>query len=94
MKFITRYEQFELLCKSTKKWGLYLGFDGCDTFAQVQVAAPYIDFDTWINDANVCLFNSEEEMDEYFQQTICDEVEHGIFALTCNPDGQLLNENT
>lgn len=70
-------------------------------------AAPYLDIakhmQIMADGTGYMLFDSEEEMDHIYYQTVGDDGPtklnpyNGsikIYALTCNPDGQTMNENT
>lgn len=114
-----------ILCKSTKKWGIYFHFPDIDWykdekgnhlltyeefFHQLQQAVPQLN----LNDDNetmqavsagygFLLFDNESEMEKVYWNTIGDDGPSStnqyngtvrVYALTCDPNGQTLNENT
>jgi hypothetical protein len=89
------HELFALACRHEKKWGLYLSFDTPrPPFTDDLDAAPCLrDLDhgqVLIDRVGVLLFDSREEMERAYDAT--DPAR--VYALTCSPEGQLLNENT
>lgn len=120
MDFLSNtHDIFRLLCKTKKKWGLFLSFeppkypeDYNDLGAWVkerQKAAPYLTADMLL-DQDVpdygymyIFFKTKKEMEKHFWLTVGDDGPTGlnhyngpvkIYALTCDPRGQTLNENT
>jgi len=88
----------------SNKWCMYLS-NSCDNYNELHKAAPYLkDLDySLINDNIILTFDTEEEMDKYYNQTVGDDGPtksnpyNGscrIYALTCSPDGEMLTENT
>ena len=74
-----------------------------DHVSELRKSAPYIDdigISALIDGFTYLLFDSEVEMFEAYRATIGDDgpfhdgVNPRVYALTCNPDGQLLSENT
>jgi hypothetical protein len=105
------FSAFERLCKETKKWGMYISITCFDDSVreEPEKAALYLDWDNeehtqiMCNGSGFFLFDTEGEMEEYYQQTVGDDGptklnsyngNTRIYALTCGPDGQTLNENT
>ncbi len=93
------------LCKEAKKYGMYVSFSEEDQWVDVISAAPYLkDKDQIIVDCEGwLLFDTEEEMNNYYNQTVGDDGPTElnnydgparVYALTCNLHGQLENENT
>lgn len=106
MEALPRIEVLQKLCKVTNKWGLYIGLPES---GEISLAAPYLDNDDYATEQIRCdeegwlLFDTEEEMEKYYYMTVGDDGptklnsysgNTRIYALTCGPDGQLLNENT
>lgn len=114
IKHLTKTQAFQLLCKSTKKWGVSIYIGNWKNPDEVQKAAPYLDFakndEKHENDAQIMtdemgiiLTDTEKECDQIFNQTIGDDGPtkenpyngpQRIYALTCNPNGELQTENT
>jgi len=86
-------------------------FPGMNIFQEIAKAAPYLiedadhpnTFQIIADGEGYLLFDTEEEMNQHFWQTVGDDGPtetnpyNGpvrIYALTCNNDGQLENENT
>lgn len=74
---------------------------------EVYKAAPYLNFDDHtqllVDAEGFLLFDTEEEMCHYYNMTVGDDgPTHlnpydgplSVYARTCNPNGELLNENT
>ncbi len=107
MEMLTTFEVFQVLCKSTKQWGLYISSSNDESWAEINKAAPYLDA---INDASfflegcrVILCDSKEEALELFWQTVGDDgptLENPyngparVYACVCGPDGKFTHENT
>ena len=80
-------------------------FDG-NWFQELTKAAPYLsDYNHQIllDESGYILFDSEEEMNDTYERTVGDDGptklnpyngQARIYALTCSPEGELLNENT
>lgn len=105
---LTGLEAFAELCRTSKSWGLYLSFNEHAQFsADGPSAAPYLtmedDAQALIDGELFILCSTEVEMIDLFDQTVGDDGptatnaydgEARAYALTCSPDGVLLNENT
>ena len=78
-----------------------------DYIAELKKAAPYLDFmkhgKVMMDGCGIILFDSEEELNALYYQTVGDDgpTNHNpydgpmkVYALTCSPDGLLMNENT
>lgn len=76
-------------------------------FEELQKAAPYLKIDehaqSMIEGRAYLLFDTEEEMEKHFWMTVGDDGPTAlndyngpmrVYAITCDPTGQLLNENT
>lgn len=98
MRLLTVVQAMQELCKATKKWAVY--FEG-----KTQLAAPYLrdEIQLLSDGVGIVLCDSEEEMRLIYNQTVGDDGPtetnpyNGpcrVYAVTCSPDGQLLNENT
>ena len=109
MKPLTITELFANHCKSIGKWGLLLGFDYAETdhVEDLPLAAPMLSFERdgqAIADGHAFLFYDDEAaMLADFDRVVGDDgptkSNHyngpaSVFALTCRPDGQLMDENT
>lgn len=107
MEILSETEVFKTLCKLSNKWGMYIGFIEQENIAEVTEAAPYLDFDKhseiFTDGRGWILFNSEEEMLNCYENTVGDDGptelnpyngKVSVYALTCSPEGQLMNENT
>ena len=68
-------------------------------------AAPYLDcgHQVCFDGCGVLVFDTECEMWDYYKQTVGDDGPtsvnsygglHGVYALTCSANGELMNENT
>ena len=102
-------EIFQQLCEIRQRWGLYISFDleSVDEPNDIFKAAPYLEYDKHaeILDGNrgIFLFDAEEEMEKYYNQTVGPDGPTEVnsyngdcivYALTCDPNGNMLSENT
>jgi hypothetical protein len=107
-------EAFFALCKASGKWGLLISFhldpDMDDSYGQLLKAAPYLDperdFQVMADGFGIMLFDTESEMEVFYNLTVGDDGPTSsnsynpgaegvrVYALTCNPEGQCHNENT
>ncbi|TEU00623.1 MAG: hypothetical protein E3J23_01960 [Candidatus Stahlbacteria bacterium] len=106
MKILNKTEVLQQLCKTNKKYGMYISFSEDEDWAEIEKAAPYLtkDCDQILVDCEAwLLFDNGEEMHKYYDQTVGGDGPtklnnyNGlavVYALTCNPHGQLENENT
>lgn len=110
MKIMNGISVFQMACKLSGKWGMYVCFEGHETMSpdfrkNLIEAAPYLkDQHKIISDERGFLFfDSEEEMNISFNQTVGDDGPtkfndyNGpvrVYALTCSSSGELLSENT
>ena len=107
MKILTNIEMLSALCKARKKFGMYINFYEDQSWSETKKAAPYLDFLTnhqiFLDGQAWLLFDSEEEMLIYYNQTVGNDGptilnkykgKASVYALTCSPTGELLNENT
>lgn len=73
--------------------------------AEIIKAAPYLDLNDGqmiVDEIGIIVFDNEEEMEKIYNQTKGDDINHinnykglaNIYAITCNSNGILLNENT
>lgn len=119
-RLVDIHEAFQMICKSSKKWGLMITpnfhYNNLD---EVYKAAPYMDpknfpkkfkYKGEDNAPQVMgdgfgffLFDTEIEMEYYYQSTVGDDGPMArnkydgparVYALTCDPTGTLMNENT
>ena len=105
MQILFSYDWFKELCRASGKWGILLAWHD-DPLSELLLAAPYLkDFDQMNvqgHNSVTILCDTEQEIDDLFDQTHGDEPgtnnpyrgECRIYALTCDPTGQLLTENT
>lgn len=123
MQVLDQIATFCLLCKTTKKWGLYFSFPSRANigFDEELSAAPYLEPDWGLTDLSrqkvennnkiqcllegggIILCDSEKEMERLYYLTVGDDGPTKYnsysgpvraYALTCDPNGQTLNENT
>ena len=107
MKILSNMEILPVLCKTKKKFGMYISFCEDQSWAETKKAAPYLDLSTnhqiFVNGQAWLLFDDEEEMTTCYNQTVGDDGptmlnkykgRAAVYALTCSPTGKLLNENT
>ena len=108
MNIYNKRQALQELCRLSKKWGMYLGFNLNDSVRGILQAAPYLqnhdEVFQWICDEQAfLLFDTESEMESCFDQTVGDEGPTisnpykgpaRVYALTCDNHGRLRNENT
>lgn len=107
MEILSSMEILLALCKAKKKFGMYIYFYEDQSWSETKKAAPYLDFSVshqiFIDGQAWLLFDSEEEMIIYYNQTVGNDGptisneykgKAVVYALTCSPTGELLNENT
>jgi hypothetical protein len=107
MEIMDKHKILARLCRETKKYGMFISFSEEEAYSTVVKDAPYLSVgcDQVLNDGEGwLLFDNEDEMHEYYDETIGDDgpvcgidevCEPGmIYALTCNPNGQFETENT
>jgi hypothetical protein len=97
------------LCKLKNRWGMYVGFgwENLEDMNEVEKAAPYLKGDSMfqvrMNGYGYLFFNTQEELDNHYKQTVGDDGPTDInsyngparvYALTCDPAGELMSENT
>ena len=95
-----------ILCMSKGKWGMFLRF-GNEDFADLYKAAPYLENPAFLQllmaGSGYLMFDTEKEMNKFYNETVGEDGPTAmnpydgnvkIYALTCNPEGKLLNENT
>jgi hypothetical protein len=101
-------DMFALACRGAKRWGLYLSWDSEMPWEDLTQAAPYLaddwKFHIFLTDGQLpLLLESREEMVRLFELTVGDDGPtptnpyNGpcrVFACICDPDGNLLSENT
>lgn len=108
IKKLHPHAAFQLLCQATKKWGVFISFDWEDLpDYQSLEAAPYLnsddDLQLLMDGCGIILCDTKKEMEGIYCQTVGDDGPtktnpyNGpvrVYALTCNPAGALLSENT
>jgi hypothetical protein len=97
------------MCVSHNKWGIYMSnsFDGEISPLELKKAAPFLPEDElvnfWHQGFAVVLLDSEGEMRECYEQIVGDDGPTSsnsysgparIYAMTCDPAGRSLTENT
>ena len=98
MDFIQEY------AKATSKFCMYIHFDNKLPCREIRKAAPYLSLDQVVMDGLYILtFDTENEMDEYFDMTVGDDGPTKdnsytgmarVYAVTISNKGELLTENT
>lgn len=110
MIVLDRHEAFAELCRATGKWGVWVHFgslEGVVAIGETLKAAPYLNIEEHgqlLSDGGgVILCEGEAECRRIFGMTVGDDGPTAlnpyngpfrVYALTCDPSGQLLNENT
>lgn len=98
---LTVLRAFAELCRASKSWGLYVSHGG----PSATPAAPYLDpgDPILVNGQGIILCETEAEMLDLFGRTVGDDGPTAqnpydgpdrVYALTCSPEGEFLNENT
>jgi hypothetical protein len=98
------------LCGAANKWGMYISFQTYPKypdFDELKKAIPYLDMrkhgQIFAEGCGWFLFDTEKECEEAFWSTVGDDGPtktnpyNGpvrVYAVTCAPNGQLMNENT
>lgn len=106
MEMNTIIELMQKYAKLSGKYCLYIHLTTTDNDDDVYSAAPYLknpDYSqVMIDGCGILEFNNGEEMEEYFLSTVGNDGptelnsysgDYTIYALTCGPDGLLLDEN-
>ena len=102
MEILTLHEAFAALCKARGKWGVIVHVDEY-TADDVQVwalktAIPFLNPDQHkrilVDDVGIFLCDTEAEMDRIYAPMERDGAECWMYALTCDPNGRFLTENT
>lgn len=111
MKSFGLVDTLSQLCKSSKKYGMFISFIYSEEIEEYYLelfeAAPYLrddDINSSIlgDEFGYFLFENEDEMNKYYLQTKGDSPNKKnkyngkvkVYAITCDPTGQLLNSNT
>jgi hypothetical protein len=107
MKKYNLFDLFAATCKGEKKFGLLISFDPDHNWNEISQAAPYLnldkDIDIFLSGNGYFMFDDEAEMEKIYNLTVGDDgpTESNsysgparVFACTCNPDGELMTENT
>ena len=95
-----------MLCKAQNKWGMFLSFDH-EAPEEILKAAPYLSHDSFFhvrfNFGGYIFASTKEEIEDLYLQTVGDDGPTdrnpyrgpaSIYAITCDPTGQLITENT
>jgi hypothetical protein len=88
------------LCSYQKKWGAY--FSCFITEKNTAEDKSWLKDAPWLNDISIdnldstgyVFFDTEEEMNEIYGQTSGDDSGGTVYMMTCDPNGNLLTENT
>ena len=105
MEILDKTKVLERLCKKTERYIMYISFSEDEEWNEIINAAPYlkgqdqilVDCEAWL------LFYGEEEMYSYYDQTVGSDGptklnnytgSASIYAMTCNPNGEIETENT
>lgn len=108
MKAFTFIDALALLCKSTNKYGMFISmhFNTEEEMEEIFQAAPYIeniDINIIADGYGFLLFDTEQEMEEYYTKTVGDKGptklnkyngKCRVFALTCGNNGKIRNANS
>jgi hypothetical protein len=107
MKILDRTKVIITMCILAEKYGMYISFIEQDNIAEIIEAAPYLDFSEhhqiFMDGHGWILFDSEEEMIDCYEKTVGDDGptksnpyngKIRVYAVTCSPKGELMNENT
>jgi hypothetical protein len=95
---------FRDTCKLRKKWGIYYSFRVNDYWVDITQAIPFLsDVEIVEQDHGMILFRTKKDMEHYYQQIVGDDGPTElnkydgpakVYAVTCDPKGNLLTENT
>lgn len=110
MEKLSVMDAVKLVAQSQNKWAIYISWvwpDAYEDHEELIKAAPYLnledDSQIIFDGCAILLFETEEEMQDIFYRTVGDDGptklnnyngKIRVYALTCNPRGLLLNENT
>ena len=105
VEILTEHDILRVICKAKCKWGMFVYFSTNDSFDEVVKAAPYLNKNAQIlSDGRAYVItDTKEELDNFYYQTVGDDGptklnsyngSAKVYALTCNPEGNFLNENT
>lgn len=106
IEVLTKCEVLRELAKKSNKWAMYVSWGswvGIPCLDEIVEAAPYLSSYQALADGEAFLFfDTREELDEAYGQTVGDDGSvtnsYGgpvrVYALTCNPQGDLETENT
>ena len=96
-----------MLCKAQNKWGMFLSFGNETDGDEILKAAPYLSHDRFFhvrfNFGGYIFADTEEEILDLYNQTVGDDGPTdrnpyrgpaSVYALTCDPAGLLITENT
>lgn len=105
---LDRREILQKYCAATKKFGIYISFD-IDNYSVEEIlkACPIFNFDTdtqiLFDGIGFLIFDTQEEMEKIYDQIVGDDGPTkfnsysgpaAVYALTCDNNGEFLNENT
>ena len=102
-------EVLSALCIAKNAWGIYVSHCAFEIAPHNELnrAIPFLSeedvIQLWHKGYMYLFFSSKEELDNHYNQIVGDEGptelndydgEARVYALTCNPDGNSMNENT
>jgi hypothetical protein len=106
VKILDNVQTLETLAKALKKPCMFISIhsDPLD-YCEIEQAAPYLEGQLQVmsDGYGYIVFDTEEEMREYYLQTVGDDGPTSkndydgncrVYALTCNAEGRTQNENT
>lgn len=107
MEILSNMEIFSALCKAKKKFGIYIGPNIEQDWSERNKAKPYMDLSihrqVFVDGQAFLFFDSKKEMINCWTvitnnsgPTILNRYrgKTTVYAITCSPTGELLNENT
>ena len=108
MELLDTIELMKRYAKETSKFCMYISWPEEFLFSELIKAAPYLEKHevavlTSTTDSLILIFDTEQEMVHYFNQTVGDDGPTKlnnydgpvrVYALTCSNEGELWNENT
>jgi len=95
---LSKDEVLQFACKSSKKFGMFISFDRDASFEDIEKCVPYIDtfYHTQIllDGEGFLFFDTKDQMYKRFKETIGQDKDGIVYALTCDDQGILMSENT
>ena len=105
MKILNSYSKLQSACRDQQSFGLYLSFNPGLPLEEIQGAAPCLNhvLPILLDGDMILLFDSKLEMEEAYKGIVGDDGPTPsnpykgpakVFACRCDPNGNLLGENT